>query len=120
MCGRHVDEGLYKRVIAACGLDHDIATFSRGDATIVGERGATLSGGQKSRLAFARACYRNADVYLLDSVVASLDTVTSAAIVQEYSSRQKRASSWSTRTRSLAGQTSCASSNVAACVFLET
>ena len=39
----------------------------------VGERGATLSGGQKARVALARALYSKADVYLIDDCLTSLD-----------------------------------------------
>jgi ATP-binding cassette subfamily C (CFTR/MRP) protein 1 len=34
--------------------------------TEIGERGINLSGGQKARVSFARALYREADVYILD------------------------------------------------------
>lgn len=39
----------------------------------IGERGTTLSGGQKARLSLARALFSNKDIYLLDDVLASLD-----------------------------------------------
>ena len=39
----------------------------------VGERGINLSGGQKARIALARACYSRADVYLLDDILAAVD-----------------------------------------------
>ena len=48
-----------------CELEADFAMFAHGDATEVGERGVTLSGGQKARLALARAVYARADVVLL-------------------------------------------------------
>lgn len=35
-----------------------------GDLTEIGERGINLSGGQKARVALARGCYQNADIYL--------------------------------------------------------
>lgn len=37
-----------------------------GDSTEIGEKGINLSGGQKARVALARAVYHDADVYLLD------------------------------------------------------
>ena len=43
------------------------------DQTEIGERGATLSGGQKARISLARAIFSSKDVYLLDDVLASLD-----------------------------------------------
>jgi ABC-type multidrug transport system fused ATPase/permease subunit len=38
---------------------------------MVGDAGVTLSGGQKARLALARAVYADADVYLLDDVLSA-------------------------------------------------
>ena len=42
--------------------------------TIVGEKGTTLSGGQKARLALARAVYEEADVYLFDDPLSAVDS----------------------------------------------
>lgn len=44
-----------------------------GDSTEVGERGISLSGGQKSRLTLARAVYARADIYLLDDCLSAVD-----------------------------------------------
>ena len=41
-----------------------------------GEKWVTLSGGQKTRVALARACYRQADVYLLDGILSAVDSET--------------------------------------------
>lgn len=60
------DEKRYKEVVSACGLEKDFELFQYGDHTIVGERGISLSGGQKARVNLARAVYRDADIYLLD------------------------------------------------------
>ena len=55
-------------MLEATTLATDLATLPAGDATEIGERGINLSGGQKARVALARACYARADVYLLDDV----------------------------------------------------
>ena len=47
----------YDAVLTACALDDDMALLPAGDATELGERGINLSGGQKARIALARACY---------------------------------------------------------------
>jgi ATP-binding cassette subfamily C (CFTR/MRP) protein 4 len=72
--GLPFDEDRYRRVLAACSLDIDVDRLSHKDHTIIGERGVNLSGGQRARVGLARACYADADVYLLDDVLAALDT----------------------------------------------
>lgn len=67
------DEQRYKRVIKVCALERDFEQLPNGDASIVGERGISLSGGQKARINLARACYRKADVYLLDDPLSAVD-----------------------------------------------
>ena len=55
----------------------DIKLLPEGDLTLVGERGVTLSGGQKARVNLARAVYRQADVYLLDDPLSAVDAAVS-------------------------------------------
>uniref|UniRef100_A0A1X7VQK3 Uncharacterized protein n=1 Tax=Amphimedon queenslandica TaxID=400682 RepID=A0A1X7VQK3_AMPQE len=55
----------------------DIELLPEGDLTLVGERGVTLSGGQKARVNLARAVYRQADVYLLDDPLSAVDAAVS-------------------------------------------
>ena len=52
----------------------DFDELCDGDLTLVGERGVTLSGGQKARVNLARAVYHEADVYLLDDPLSAVDT----------------------------------------------
>jgi len=47
-----------RMVIKCCALVKDLQEFPRGDLTLIGEAGITLSGGQKARLALARAVYQ--------------------------------------------------------------
>ncbi len=51
-----------------------------GDLTVVGERGVTLSGGQKARVGLARAVYRRAGIYLLDDPLSAVDAAVSRHI----------------------------------------
>lgn len=71
--GHRWDPHFYERTINACALAEDLKTLPDGDQTEVGERGISLSGGQKARLALARAVYARADVYLLDDCLSAVD-----------------------------------------------
>lgn len=76
------DKERYCRVIKVCNLEQDLALFAEGDQTLVGERGMKLSGGQKARINLARAVYRNADVYLLDDPLSSVDSYVAKDIFE--------------------------------------
>ncbi|XP_014360452.2 ATP-binding cassette sub-family C member 4 [Papilio machaon] len=72
--GLPYDRVRYKKVVSACALVRDFELLPAGDATLVGERGISLSGGQRARIGLARACYRQADIYLLDDPLSAVDT----------------------------------------------
>lgn len=71
--GHKWDPAFYDRTIKACALMDDFAVLPDGDQTEVGERGISLSGGQKARLTLARAVYARADNYFLDDVLSAVD-----------------------------------------------
>ncbi|KAL9047131.1 MAG: hypothetical protein Q9214_000212, partial [Letrouitia sp. 1 TL-2023] len=71
--GHRWDPQFYERTMVACALTEDLKTLPDGDQTEVGERGISLSGGQKARLTLARAVYARADVYLLDDCLSAVD-----------------------------------------------
>ena len=54
------EESRYKQVLEACALTPDLASFQHGDLSNIGENGIGLSGGQKARVALARAIYGRA------------------------------------------------------------
>lgn len=68
------DRQRYNKVVELCALDRDFKLLPKGDATIVGEQGSSLSGGQKARVNLARAIYKTADIYLLDDPLSAVDT----------------------------------------------
>uniref|UniRef100_A0A182Q5F7 Uncharacterized protein n=1 Tax=Anopheles farauti TaxID=69004 RepID=A0A182Q5F7_9DIPT len=72
--GLPMDRERYKQVVKTCALERDFHLFADGDKTIVGERGVSLSGGQKARISLARAVYRRAEVYLLDDPLSAVDS----------------------------------------------
>ncbi|KAK5781076.1 ATP-binding cassette glutathione S-conjugate transporter YCF1 PWA37_001997 [Arxiozyma heterogenica] len=71
--GHKYDPEFYEKTIKACALTIDLAVLVDGDNTLVGEKGISLSGGQKARLSLARAVYARADTYLLDDPLAAVD-----------------------------------------------
>ncbi|KAI8257462.1 ABC transporter [Colletotrichum sp. SAR 10_77] len=74
------DESWYRRVIAACALEQDIASWPNGDRTVAGTKGISMSGGQKHRLAIARALYARQELLLLDDVFSGLDSGTEEVV----------------------------------------
>ncbi|KAI8916137.1 P-loop containing nucleoside triphosphate hydrolase protein [Gorgonomyces haynaldii] len=71
--GQPMRHDWFNEVIKACNLDQDFQQMPEREMTFVGERGAALSGGQRARVALARAVYADADIYLLDDPLAAVD-----------------------------------------------
>ncbi|GAC95681.1 ABC transporter [Pseudozyma hubeiensis SY62] len=71
----------YKAVQWCLDLEHDLAVMPDGDATSVGPQGSKLSGGQRSRVALARALYSKSPLVMLDDPLAALDASTSVKVV---------------------------------------
>lgn len=72
--GLDYDKQRYQKVVKVCALQKDFKQFPQGDQTVVGERGSSLSGGQKARINLARSVYRQADIYLLDDPLSAVRT----------------------------------------------
>eukprot|EP00070_Physeter_catodon_P046580 XP_028353474.1 multidrug resistance-associated protein 4 isoform X3 [Physeter catodon] len=75
--GKTYEKERYEKVIKACALKKDLEVLEDGDLTVIGDRGTTLSGGQKARVNLARAVYQDADIYLLDDPLSAVDAEVS-------------------------------------------
>jgi ATP-binding cassette, subfamily C (CFTR/MRP), member 4 len=73
----------FSEVVSVCGLAKDFEMFEHGDQTLVGEKGISLSGGQKARINLARAVYKQADIYLLDDPLSAVDSHVGKSIFKE-------------------------------------
>jgi len=100
--GRKYDEKRYRDAIYDAGLDEDIVEDLNGmnakkaassgilsHETDVGEGGSSLSGGQRARVALARALYSDEDtkVFLLDDVLSALDSRVGAIVFERLTRR---------------------------------
>ena len=81
--GEAFNQNKYQNALYYSRLETDLTLLTKGDATVIGERGSTLSGGQRARISLARAFYKNADIYLLDDVLSALDATVTAGIFKE-------------------------------------
>lgn len=80
--GRPMRPGLYRAALSAACLWPDIAALHGGDRCVIGERGVTLSGGQKARVALARAAYAQPDILVLDDPLSALDAQTQRMVFE--------------------------------------
>jgi ATP-binding cassette, subfamily C (CFTR/MRP), member 1 len=73
----------YETAIEAASLIQDLDEFPAYDETEIGEKGLNVSGGQKARLGIARAVYSDADVIILDDVLAALDSIVARRVFEQ-------------------------------------
>ncbi|CEP08484.1 hypothetical protein [Parasitella parasitica] len=76
-------ESRYRETLTACALDKDLEILEDGDQTEIGEKGITLSGGQKARVSLARAVYSRAQNVLMDDVLSAVDAHTAKHIYEK-------------------------------------
>ncbi|KAL5152694.1 ABC transporter C family member 13 [Glycine soja] len=79
--GKSYDPERYTDTLQACALDVDVSMMVRGDMAYIGEKGVNLSGGQRARLALARAMYHDSDVVMLDDVLSAVDVQVAQRIL---------------------------------------
>ena len=78
--GIEEDPERLSEIIEVCELTQDLAELSHGLDTLIGEGGLNISGGQKARISLARACYADADIYLLDDPLSAVDSKVGARL----------------------------------------
>ncbi|KAK7571720.1 hypothetical protein V3481_018928 [Fusarium oxysporum f. sp. vasinfectum] len=71
--GKEFHSDWYNKVVDACALRPDLEMLPNRDSTEIGERGITVSGGQKQRMNIARAIYFDADIVLMDDPLSAVD-----------------------------------------------
>ncbi|KAJ6615389.1 multidrug resistance-associated ABC transporter [Mycena sp. CBHHK59/15] len=81
--GYPYDEARYNEVIECCALRPDLDMLEDGDATEIGIKGVSLSGGQKARVALARAVYARKKYVLLDDPLSAVDSHTSHVLFKK-------------------------------------
>lgn len=88
--GSDMDMQRVREASTLAQLDAFVDAQPEGFDTVVGERGARISGGQRQRLAIARAIYRNTPLLVLDEATSALDDETEAAVVEAVAGLQKQ------------------------------
>ncbi|XP_021821855.1 ABC transporter C family member 13 isoform X1 [Prunus avium] len=79
--GKHYDPKRYSDTLEASALDLDISLMVGGDMAYIGEKGINLSGGQRARIALARAMYNGSDMFILDDVLSAVDAQVARCIL---------------------------------------
>ncbi len=80
---KKIDIEKIKEAIKDARLDDFVDSLPQGLNTFIGERGMRMSGGQKQRLALARAFYFDKEIIILDESTSSLDDVTENEILDK-------------------------------------
>lgn len=80
--GSPLDQEKYAKVLNACALSPDLAALPKGDETQIGPKGVKLSGGQRARVALARALYSSAKLIVIDDIFSALDAIVSKNVLQ--------------------------------------
>ncbi|KAG7388147.1 ATP-binding cassette sub- C member 8 [Phytophthora pseudosyringae] len=81
--GLPFNETKYAEALRVSSMQKDLTVLPGGDMTEIGEKGINLSGGQRTRVALARAVYQDADIYLLDDILSAVDSHVGHDIFKE-------------------------------------
>ncbi|EFY96044.2 multidrug resistance protein 1 [Metarhizium robertsii ARSEF 23] len=81
--GCSYDPARYFDVVKACALDTDVRNLPNGDATDVGPKGTSLSGGQRWRVCLARALYSKASTILIGDILSAIDSSVRKHVLEQ-------------------------------------
>lgn len=79
--GSDIDEAAIRHALSLVGADPLIARLPQGLDTVVGENGALISGGERQRLALARAILRRPSLMILDEATSAIDVAGERAVL---------------------------------------
>lgn len=79
-----VNEKLMKEAISISCLNQKVAKLKEGYNTEVGSDGLMFSGGERQRIAIARAVYKKPEIFFLDEFTSALDTKTEDEIIKNF------------------------------------
>jgi ATP-binding cassette subfamily B protein/subfamily B ATP-binding cassette protein MsbA len=85
----HATQQQIEQAARAARAHNFIVQLPDGYDTVIGERGATLSGGEKQRVAIARALLKDAPILILDEPTSALDGKTEGELVEGIESLKK-------------------------------
>ncbi len=85
--GRNVGDREVRGAIAIAQMNEEVRSFSRGIEELLGQRGVRVSGGQRQRLAIARALAGSPDLLIMDDVTAALDAENEEALWDDIEAR---------------------------------
>jgi len=85
--GRDVGDREIRGAIAIAQMDQEIQRFAKGIEELLGQRGVRVSGGQRQRLAIARALAGSPDLLIMDDVTAALDAENEEALWDDIEAR---------------------------------
>ena len=83
LLGLPFDEKKFRRAIKLSQFETDLESMENGMETDVGEGGANISGGQRTRLVLTRCIYHEPDLFILDDPLSALDMHVADKILRE-------------------------------------
>lgn len=76
VCGKKISDHKVLTLCRDIGIDEFVMKMGEGYGTFVGEKGIKLSGGQKQKIAIARAIVSGGKVLIMDEATASVDNIS--------------------------------------------